>query len=99
VAANSPYRAISRYLSFAGVGRVPQEQEKMAGRGASFGAATIIVATICSMLAFAPAVAENVPLPTPAPRPKTGVAPPPQDTAPPAQQDSGLGHFFPFSFL
>jgi outer membrane lipoprotein-sorting protein len=82
----------------AGAGRVPQEQE-MAGRGASFGAATIIVATICSMLAFAPAVAENVPLPTPAPRPKTGVTPPPQDTAPPAQQDSGLGHFFPFSLL
>jgi outer membrane lipoprotein-sorting protein len=71
----------------------------MAGRGASFGAATIIVATICSMLAFAPAVAENVPLPTPAPRPKTGVAPPPQDATPPAQQDSGLGHFFPFSLL
>ncbi len=71
----------------------------MARRGAKFGAATIIVATICSMLAFTPAVAENVPLPTPAPRPKTGVTPPPQDATPPAQPDSGSGHFFPFSFL
>jgi outer membrane lipoprotein-sorting protein len=100
VAANSPYRAITGYFIVVGAERVPQEQE-MAGRGAKFGAATIIVATICSMLAFAPAVAENVPLPTPAPRPKTGAAPPPQDAAPPAQPDSGNSspHFFPFSLL
>jgi outer membrane lipoprotein-sorting protein len=70
----------------------------MAGRSANFGATTIIVATICAMLAVAPAVAENVPLPTP--RPKTGsVPPPPQDTSPAAQPDSGQLHFFPFSFL
>jgi outer membrane lipoprotein-sorting protein len=72
----------------------------MAGQGASFGATKIIVATICAMLAVAPAIAENVPLPTPAPRPKSGGAPPPpQDAAPPAQQDDGQKHFFPFSFL
>ena len=69
----------------------------MAGRSASFGATKIIVATICAMLAVAPAVAENVPLPTP--RPKTTSVPPPPDTAPPAQQDDGQPHFFPFSFL
>ena len=72
----------------------------MAGQGASFGATKIIVATICAMLAVTPAIAENVPLPTPAPRPKSGGAPPPpQDAAPPAQQDDGQKHFFPFSFL
>jgi outer membrane lipoprotein-sorting protein len=71
----------------------------MAGRGARFGAAKIIMATICAMLAVAPAFAENVPLPTPAPKPKTGVAPPASDAAPPSQQDSDKPHFFPFSFL
>jgi outer membrane lipoprotein-sorting protein len=73
----------------------------MAGRSAKLGAATIIVATIYSMLVIAPAVAENVPLPTPAPRPKTGVAPAPQAATPPAQSDSesGPSHFFPFSLL
>ena len=69
----------------------------MAGQRASFGATKIIVATICAMLAVAPAIAENVPLPTP--RPKTDVTPPPPDTAPPEQQDDGQKHFFPFSFL
>jgi outer membrane lipoprotein-sorting protein len=85
----------------AGVDEYGQELE-MAAKGAKFGAATIIVATICSMLAFVPAFAENVPLPTPAPKPKSGGAPPPpQDTTPPAQTDSGNGspHFFPFTLL
>jgi outer membrane lipoprotein-sorting protein len=40
-----------------------------------------------------------VPLPTPAPLPKTGVAPPPPDAAAPAPDNSGSPHFFPFSFL
>jgi outer membrane lipoprotein-sorting protein len=70
----------------------------MAGRGANLGA-TIIVATVCSLLAIVPALAENVPLPTPAPQPKTGVAPPPPDATAPAAPNSGPSHFFPFSFL
>lgn len=62
--------------------------------------ATFIRAAICGWLAAAPAFAESVPLPVPAPLPKTGdatpplsVPPPPNDTAP-----ASSGHsFFPFS--
>jgi outer membrane lipoprotein-sorting protein len=71
----------------------------MAARGANLGATTVLVATVCFLLAIAPALAENVPLPTPAPLPKTGTAPPPPDAGPPAASNSGPGHFFPFSFL
>jgi outer membrane lipoprotein-sorting protein len=75
----------------------------MAGRSAQRGAATILAATICSMLALilalAPASAENVPLPTP--RPKTSVPAPSMQPPPaaPSQSDSGPSHFFPFSFI
>ena len=84
----------------------------MAGRGSvrrgsvRFGPATLLMAVICALailLAFsgtAPVFAEDVPLPTPAPLPKTGGAAPTTDTAPsaspslPAPQTPG---FFPFS--
>jgi outer membrane lipoprotein-sorting protein len=75
----------------------------MAGRSAQRGAATILTAAICSMLAvtfaLAQTSAENVPLPTP--RPKTsGAAPSAQPpAAAPSQSDSGPSHFFPFSFI
>src|SRR5579862_8723077 len=69
----------------------------MAGRGAT-GATTVLVATICAVLAIAPACADSVPLPTPAPLPKTGAAPPPPAAAP-APDNGGPSHFFPFSFL
>jgi outer membrane lipoprotein-sorting protein len=71
----------------------------MAGRGANLAATTVLVAAICAVLAIAPAFAENVPLPTPAPLPKTSAAPPPPDAAPPAPDNSGLSHFFPFSLM
>ncbi len=70
----------------------------MAGRGA----AIILVAMVCGLLASASALAENVPLPPPAPLPKTGAAPPPA-VIPPASSDTahaGSGQsnsFFPFS--
>jgi outer membrane lipoprotein-sorting protein len=69
----------------------------MAGRGAM----TILAAVVCTVLAGAAAVAENIPLPTPAPLPKTGSPPPPAATpsaAPPASTNNGPPHFFPFSF-
>ena len=74
----------------------------MAGRGA----AIILVAMVCGLLATASAVAENVPLPTPAPLSKTGAAPPPA-VMPPASSDAARrlagrarqsNGFFPFSF-
>jgi outer membrane lipoprotein-sorting protein len=67
----------------------------MAGRSAAkCGAATILVATILVAMLCA-AFAESVPLPTPAPLPKTSSAPPPASTnAAPADQPKG---FFPFS--
>jgi outer membrane lipoprotein-sorting protein len=76
----------------------------MAARVARLGATTVLVATVCTVLAIASALAENVPLPTPAPLPKTGVAPPPAPAAPDANAaatNSGPSHpgFFPFSFL
>jgi len=68
----------------------------MAGRGAT----RIVVAVVCSMLAAAPAFAENVPLPTPAPLPKTGGAPAAPTAAPaPAAETRQGNSFFPFSFL
>jgi outer membrane lipoprotein-sorting protein len=76
----------------------------MAGRGAKRGAAAILAATICSMLAvtfaLAQSSAENVPLPTPRPK-ASGPAQSAQPSAPaPSQSDnSGPGHFFPFSFI
>lgn len=62
--------------------------------------ATFIIAAICGLLAATPTLAESVPLPVPAPLPKTGdatpplsVPAPPSDTAP-----ANSGHsFFPFS--
>ncbi|MGD0023847.1 MAG: outer membrane lipoprotein carrier protein LolA [Xanthobacteraceae bacterium] len=72
----------------------------MAGRGA----AIILAAMVCGLLATASAFAQNVPLPTPAPLPKTGAAPPPATPPaliPPASSDTaGSGQnngFFPFS--
>jgi outer membrane lipoprotein-sorting protein len=74
----------------------------MVGRRAT----TILAAIICTVLANASAFAESVPLPTPAPLPKTGSAPPPAaaaapNTAAPAATDAAPSHpgFFPFSFL
>jgi len=78
----------------------------MAAQGAAYGAGatSILVAMICG-LAFGltlgivgtvPARAETVPLPTPAPLPKTGVAPPPASTGS-AAPDSNQHGFFPFS--
>jgi outer membrane lipoprotein-sorting protein len=70
----------------------------MAGRGAS----TILMAMLCGLLAAGPALAETVPLPTPAPRPKTGSAPPaaaPENkpglfgSSTPSRQSNGLFQF------
>mgnify|MGYP001377414413 CR=1 FL=1 len=84
----------------------------MAVRGlAKLGSATVLVALICGLTFVRPAavLAENVPLPTPAPLPKTGVVPPaaatdsiPVPPAPIAQQpqaspSSPSPGFFPFS--
>src|ERR1700733_5868 len=70
-------------------------------RAAKSGPAKIVVAIVCALalgfLGTATAFAENVPLPTPAPLPKTG------SPAPPAATDSAPGDaqktpgFFPFS--
>jgi outer membrane lipoprotein-sorting protein len=74
-------------------------------RAAEFGAAKIVVAIVCAIvcaLAFgflgaATALAENVPLPTPAPLPKTGsTAPPAATDSAPADAQKAPG-FFPFS--
>jgi outer membrane lipoprotein-sorting protein len=81
-------------------------ERDMAGRNLrTWGAATIVAAIVCGVLASTSAFAENVPLPTPAPLPKTGSAPVPPATIPdansPASGDtsSGASHggFFPFS--
>jgi outer membrane lipoprotein-sorting protein len=84
----------------------------MAGRGSvrrdsvRFGPAALLMAVICVLaflLAFpgtAPVFAENVPLPTPAPLPKTGGAAPTTDTVPPASPSLPAPQtpgFFPFS--
>jgi outer membrane lipoprotein-sorting protein len=75
----------------------------MAGRRAT----VILAATVCAVFAIvsalAPASAENVPLPTPAPQPKTGAAPTPPAAVPgpPPASDAAPSRpgFFPFSFL
>ena len=71
----------------------------MAGRRAT----TILAATVCTVLAIVSASAENVPLPTPAPQPKSGAAAPPPATnaSPPAASDAAPSRpgFFPFSFM
>ncbi len=69
----------------------------MVGRRAT----AILAATICTVLAVAPAFAENVPLPTPAPQPKSGAAAPPAANPgpPPSEAAPSRPGFFPFSFL
>ncbi len=67
------------------------------------GATAVFAAIVCGVLASAPAFADNVPLPTPAPQAKTGTPPAPA-TKPPASTDtSSSGNskrgFFPFSLM
>jgi outer membrane lipoprotein-sorting protein len=73
----------------------------MAGRRAmTVLAATLCTALVCTALAAA-AFAENVPLPTPAPQPKSGAAPSTTAPNPPAASSTAPSHpgFFPFSFM
>ena len=58
-----------------------------------------IVAMVCAACVIGPALAENVPLPTPAPLPKTGMTPPPTSPATPTQAapSSPSSGFFPFT--
>jgi outer membrane lipoprotein-sorting protein len=74
----------------------------MAGRRATVILAAI-VCTVAIVSALAPASAENVPLPTPAPQPKSGAAPTPPAAVPgpPPASDTAPSRpgFFPFSFL
>jgi outer membrane lipoprotein-sorting protein len=69
----------------------------MAGRSA----AILIVTMLCGAVAAGSALAENVPLPTPAPQPKGGAAPAPGFTAPASGQLAPAAgeskSFFPFS--
>ncbi len=68
----------------------------MAQRGsAKLGPTIVIAALLCGLIGAATAFAEDVPLPTPAPLPKTGAAPAPTNSVPAAT--SGLPGFFPFS--
>jgi len=76
----------------------------MAGTGLKVrGIRTILAAVVCGVLATAAANAENVPLPTPAPLPKTDSAPPPAATprdgnsVRPVAPESAHPGFFPFS--
>jgi outer membrane lipoprotein-sorting protein len=77
----------------------------MAQRGfAAWGVTTILAAIVCGILAAGSAFADSVPLPTPAPLPKTGagVIPPAAipDPTPPASSDADTPQhkgFFPFS--
>ncbi len=84
----------------------------MAVRGlGKLGPATVLVAFICGLSFLGTAFAETVPLPTPAPLPKTGVVPPPAASdsiavppaplpqAPQASQSDHSPGFFPFSNL
>jgi outer membrane lipoprotein-sorting protein len=76
----------------------------MAGRHA----AIIFAGTVCALLAMSSAFAEGVPLPTPAPLPKTGAVQPsapvppasvPAESSDTATPDSGRStSFFPFTF-
>ena len=65
-----------------------------------WGATAVFAAMVCGALASAPVFAESVPLPTPAPQPKSGGAP---TAAPAASSDASSGDsrkgFFPFSLL
>jgi outer membrane lipoprotein-sorting protein len=89
-----------------------QREKDMAVRGlGKLGPATVLVAFICGLSFLGTAFAETVPLPTPAPLPKTGVVPPPAagnsvavppapiPQAPQASQSDHSPGFFPFSNL
>ena len=73
----------------------------MAGRHA----AMMLAAAVWAALVVVPSHAETVPLPTPAPQPKTGAAPTPPAAVPnaaaPAAADAAPSRpgFFPFSSL
>jgi len=70
----------------------------MAGRRATI----LFAAAVWTAFAIGPSHAENVPLPTPAPQPKTGIAPtsPAPMPAPPAADTApSRSGFFPFSSL
>jgi outer membrane lipoprotein-sorting protein len=68
------------------------------------GATAILIAAACMVGIVAPAAADNVPLPTPAPQQKTGATAAPRgatpgDAAQPADSTPAHPGFFPFSFL
>ncbi len=75
----------------------------MTARGATLRPKAVFAALICGLLTTASALAENVPLPTPAPLPKTGGAMPPASMQPApaaansAPADSQPKGFFPFT--
>lgn len=71
----------------------------MARRNSVIRVAVILVAVVCVACAISSAFAENIPLPTPAPLPKTGVAPPPAGSTAPteAAPSSSSSSFFPFT--
>jgi outer membrane lipoprotein-sorting protein len=76
----------------------------MAAGGAALCPKAVFAALICGLLTTASALAENVPLPTPAPLPKTGAAPVPPASMQPAPAatnsapaDSQPKGFFPFT--
>jgi outer membrane lipoprotein-sorting protein len=75
----------------------------MTARGATLRPKAVFAALICGLLTTASALAENVPLPTPAPLPKTGSAMPPASMQPApaaansAPADSQPKGFFPFT--
>jgi outer membrane lipoprotein-sorting protein len=70
------------------------ERHMVAWSAAKLGPAKIFAALLCVLIGTASAVAESVPLPTPAPLPKTGAAPAATDSAP---SDAAKKGFFPFS--
>ena len=69
----------------------------MAGRSASASVVALVCGLAFGFIGSASAFAENVPLPTPAPLPKTGSAPPPAASTDNAPTDSRPKSFFPFS--
>ena len=70
----------------------------MAERGsAKLGPTTVIVALVCGLFGAATAAAENIPLPTPAPLPKTGTASPPALTNSAPATTSGISGLLPFA--
>jgi len=81
-----------------------QQETDMAAGGAALRPKAVFATLICGLLMTASAFAENVPLPTPAPFPKTGTAPMPPaavQSAPAvtnsAPADSQPKGFFPFT--